>query len=89
LDSCDFFIEKGKQYLLPFADIVAYCLMPNHFHLLLLIKNEEEIATALKNFFLSYSKSFNKETNRSGPIWEGRYKSKFVPKDDYLLHLTR
>lgn len=84
-----FFLEKVKQYLLPYADIVAYCLMPNHFHLLILVKNGEEISSALKKVFLSYTKSLNKETNRSGPLWEGRYKSKFVPEDDYLLHLSR
>lgn len=84
-----FFLKKVKQYILPCADIVAYCLMPNHFHLLILVKNLEEISTAMKKVFLSYTKSLNKEVNRSGPLWEGRYKSKFVPGDDYLLHLTR
>lgn len=37
-----FFLEKVKQYLLPYADIVAYCLMPNHFHLLILVKMEKK-----------------------------------------------
>lgn len=84
-----FFLEKVKQYLSPCLEIVAYCLMPNHFHLLILVKREEEVLTALKKLFLSYSKSFNKETNRSGTLFEGRYKSKLVPDNDYLLHLTR
>ncbi|MCZ7602224.1 MAG: transposase [Melioribacteraceae bacterium] len=84
-----FFLEKVNQYLSPCLEIVAYCLMPNHFHLLILVKREEEVLTALKKLFLSYSKSFNKETNRSGPLFEGRYKSKLVPDNDYLLHLTR
>jgi len=84
-----FFLDKVKKYLLHCTDIIAYCLMPNHFHLLLLVQKEEKIVTALKNFFLSYSKSLNKEMGRSGPLFEGRFRSKLVPDDDYLLHLTR
>lgn len=84
-----FFQQKVKQYLLPFSDVVAYCLMPNHFHLLICIKEADKITESLRNLFISYTKSLNKEVNRSGPLWEGRYKSKLVPGDDYLLHLTR
>ena len=38
-----FFLERYKQYILPVADTFCYCLMPNHFHFLLRIKNENEL----------------------------------------------
>ncbi|MFK5889219.1 MAG: hypothetical protein QM486_00635 [Flavobacteriaceae bacterium] len=40
-DNYLFFIEKIKIYIKPFADIIAWCLMPNHFHLMVLVKEEE------------------------------------------------
>ncbi len=44
-----FFLEKFKFYISPFADTYAYCLMPNHFHFLIQVKEEEEILLALQN----------------------------------------
>lgn len=38
-----FFLEKVKEYLLPFADVLSYCLMPNHFHFLVRFKSLEEV----------------------------------------------
>ncbi len=40
-DNCLFFLNKIKTYILPYADILAWCLMPNHFHLMILVKEEE------------------------------------------------
>ncbi len=43
-----FFLEKYKKYISPVADTFAYCLMPNHFHVLIRIKKEKEIVLQLK-----------------------------------------
>lgn len=45
-----YFLEKYRQHIDPIADTIAWCLMPNHFHLLLRIKSEEEIASTSTNF---------------------------------------
>ncbi len=45
--SYNLFLEKVEEYLLPVAEVYAYCLMPNHFHVLLRIRSEKEVADAL------------------------------------------
>src|SRR5690606_6961681 len=45
-----YFLEKYKQHINPIAETIAWCLMPNHFHLLVKIKSEEEIAAAFPKF---------------------------------------
>lgn len=51
-----FFLEKWRKYVLPYLEILAYCLMPNHFHFLIKVKSEEEILkAALENFSFSNS----------------------------------
>ena len=71
------------------VDIVAYCIMPNHFHLIL----KEEISFGIKTFMSdiqnSYSKFFNLRHARKGPLWEGRFKNVACESDEQLLHLTR
>jgi putative transposase len=47
-ENYDFFLKRLKKYIVPFADIYAYCLIPNHFHLLLKIKDGEKLLTNLK-----------------------------------------
>ena len=84
-----YFIDKLKQHLTPCSDIISYCLMPNHFHLLIRIKDDDKILSSLTKLFLSYSKSINKSKDRTGPLFEGRYQSKFIAEKEYLLHLTR
>ncbi len=95
-----FFILKFKHYILPIADIYAYCLMPNHFHYLMRIKDEKDLASGtLKignnnkihqifgNFFTSYSKSFNKVYNRKGSLFIHPFKRILIDDESYLLHL--
>ena len=70
-------------------DLLAYCLMPNHLHLLI----KQKPATAIKEFIQAimtkYSTYFNKKYNRVGGIFQGPYKATLVKSDDQLLHLTR
>jgi len=70
-------------------EIVAYCLMPTHFHLIAQQVTEKWISRALSNILNSYTKYFNKKHNRKGPLWVGRFKSVTVNDDDQLLHLSR
>src|SRR5690554_39819 len=49
----EYFLEKYKQHISPIAETIAWCLMPNHFHLLVKIKTEEEIVAAFSSTFFS------------------------------------
>ncbi len=88
-DNYYYFLDKLQNYLSDSADVVAYCLMPNHFHLLLRIKDESNITKSLTRLFVSYSKAINTALNRRGRLFEGRYKAKLIPTNNYLLHLSR
>jgi REP element-mobilizing transposase RayT len=83
-----FFLNKIKIYLLNSAEILAYCLMPNHYHLLIQLKTEE-LPRAMQRLAMSYTISFNNVYKRKGHLFQGRYQLKYVPEYIYLEHLSR
>lgn len=70
-------------------DIIAYCIMPTHFHLALRQNEEKSLSVFMSNVLNSYARYFNIKHNRKGPLWEGRSKKVLVTSDEQLLHLTR
>lgn len=84
-----FYLENIKGIAEPQVDIICYCLMPNHFHLLLLQKQNLGISNYLGLFQNSYTRYFNTKNERSGPIFRGRFKSVLVQTDEQLLHVSR
>lgn len=70
-------------------ELSAYCLMPNHIHLLIKQKSKGSMKEFLHSLLLRYSMYFNKKYDRVGPLFQGRYKAVLITKDPYLLHLSR
>lgn len=68
--------------------LYAYCLLPNHFHLLLRPK-KAELSTFMQTLMTAYSMYLNKRYNRVGHVFQGRFKSILVEKDPYLLEVLR
>lgn len=66
----------------------AWCLMPNHFHLLLETK-DSNLSHAMKRLLGLYTVRFNRRHQRSGHLFQGRYKALLVDKDNYFLELSR
>lgn len=84
------FLCKMKEYkIIHRVGIICYCLMPNHFHLLLRQNTKEPISSFIHRLTVSYSMYFNKRCNRVGHLFQGRFKAKLIKRDDYLLHLSR
>jgi putative transposase len=71
------------------ATIVAYCLMPTHYHLLLRQNEEDGISKFINDTQNSYTKYFNLKYNRKGPLWEGVFKDKLLKNDEIALHVSR
>lgn len=71
------------------VSILAYCLMPNHYHFLLRQNGEQSISAFMQRVFNAYTKAFNKRYNRSGTLFEGPFKAIHVDSDAYLIHLCR
>ena len=87
------FLEMIKKYLLQVSDIYAYCLMKNHFHLLLKIKEPREIADekmrakphlAFAYMFNAYAKKYNKTYNRKGSLFQEHLKKEKITSENYL-----
>ncbi|KKP88116.1 MAG: hypothetical protein UR93_C0021G0003 [Berkelbacteria bacterium GW2011_GWA2_35_9] len=70
-------------------DIICYCIMPTHFHLLIKQNQDYGITDYLRLVQNSYSHYFNIKHKRSGPLWQGKFKNKQIESDEQLLHLTR
>ena len=69
------------------VDIGAYCLMSNHFHLLIYEKLEGGITTFMKKLCTAHSMYFNRKYGRTGTLFEGRFKSLHIDSDKYLNYL--
>ncbi len=69
-------------------EVHAYCLMSNHFHLLVRTP-EPNLGLAMKLFAGGYSQAFNSRHHIDGPLFRGRYRSEVVDSDSYLLGVSR
>ena len=71
----------------PLVSIGAYCLMPNHFHLLITQSEDDNISIFMQKLSTSYSMYFNKKYKRTGSLFEGKFKSQHVVQDRYLKYV--
>jgi putative transposase len=71
----------------PLVKIEQYCLMPNHYHLLLKQLREKGISLFLQKLGTGYTHFFNKKHKRSGVLFQGKTKSKHVGNDPYFQYL--
>jgi len=94
-----FFIKNMNQYLVPVMDIIAYCLMPTHYHILMCvaiveknrtsaktddrIQNKCPVARSMQRFSISYTKAINKRYDRVGALFQGAYKAKHIKRHDH------
>jgi REP element-mobilizing transposase RayT len=83
-------IEKLQKYRLEYrVSVIAYCLMPNHYHLLLRQDGNKPAGNVPQSVFNSYSKAYNLKYSHSGTLFEGRFRAKPVQTTAHLLHLCR
>ena len=92
-----YFFKKFDTYLTNYLDVYAYCLLPNHFHLLVKVKENDAIADSdgidnlnhmiseqFRRFFLGYSQAINKQQRRTGSLFQKHYKRKMIETENYL-----
>jgi len=85
-----YYLELLKKYSLKYyCWIWAYCLMTNHVHLLVVPQEEGGLGKCLQGITLCYTQYFNRRYKKTGRLWESRYYSCIVDKDDYLWGVTR
>jgi len=85
-----FFLDRLKCCLNA-ADVslLAYCLMRNHYHLLVQLQYETDFSNVLRSFNSCYVKSFNKWHGRVGHLFQGNTHAKLVGNDRFLAHVCR
>ena len=71
------------------AKILAYCLMPNHYHLLVRQETNRPLSNWIQAMFNGYVQGVNKEQGRTGTLFEGAAKHILVDDEAYLIHLVR
>jgi putative transposase len=83
LPSVKIFEQEGRTGTL--VDILAYALLPNHFHLLLREKIPNGISNFMHKLMTSYAMYFNIKYERSGPLFTRPFRSRYIDSDPYLL----
>lgn len=101
IDSQDYsvFLSYLKKYLDPTGsdpkslacevELLAFCLMPNHFHLQVKQASRNGITKLIRAVCTSYAMYFNKKYGRVGTLFQGKYKAVLIMEEAYLVHLSR
>ena len=76
-------INKGENLV----DLCAYCLMPNHFHLIIRERNDGGTSLFMQKLTTAYTMYFNKLTTRNGALFQGKFKAEHANEDRYLSYL--
>jgi putative transposase len=93
-----FFLEDNYRYLVRIIErsyqkygvsMIAYCLMPNHYHFLLRQETARELSKFVNVVFNGYVQAVNVQLGRTGTLFEGRFRHKCVAEWKYLIHLCR
>jgi putative transposase len=70
-------------------ELYAYCLMPNHFHLLLKPHKAEDLSRGMQWFMTTHVRRYHRHYSTSGHVWQGRFKSFGIQDDDHCVTVAR
>jgi len=95
-----YFLDRWTRYIKPYANTLAYCLMPNHFHFLIMVNPSRAIEPSedtssinalledqFKSLFSGYTLAINRSTGRIGSLFSKRFKRIEINSDDYLTRI--
>lgn len=97
-DNYLYFLRGLKKYLREYVEILVYCLMPTHYHILVRIRQQtsevfktsevsKAVSLAMQKFGISYTKAINKRFDRVGALFQGQFQGKPVQNYNHLLNL--
>jgi putative transposase len=96
-----YFLRRYEHFIAPIANTFAYCLVPNHLHLLIELKQQLDVPIDSKynasqfaskqfsNLFSSYAQAFNKQQMRKGNLFMSNFKRRRVNSDEYLTNVIK
>ena len=103
-DNYLYFLKQIKKHLVPVLDVLAYCLMPTHYHILARVKRPQisfetsdvlktsevsKVSAAMMKLSVSYTKAINKRFQRVGVLFQGPFQAKPILTSEYLFSLCR
>jgi putative transposase len=100
-DNYYYFLKRYQHFIDPVAETYTYCLMPNHIHLFVEIRNviqlpfdskyntSQFVSKQFSNLFSSYSQAYNKQQGRMGNLFISNFKRKLIDNDEYFMRLMR
>jgi hypothetical protein len=88
LYALSFETERPKKSKSRLVDVVAYCINPNHYHLVLRQKVDGGISEFIKRVTGGHSWYFNKKHKRKGTLFRGRFQAKHISNNEYLAHVS-
>lgn len=71
------------------AKLLAYCLLPNHFHLFIYQQEMDTITNLMRSIGTKYSMYFNRKYKRVGPIFQSRYKAVLIKNENQFIYLSK
>ena len=80
-----FHMEPSER--VPLVDIHAFCLMGNHYHLLVSEQRDDGIPNFMRKLNMGYAKYFNEKYDRSGVLWQGPYKKILIQRNAHFLYI--
>src|SRR3989344_3830367 len=81
-------INGVNKKIKPLVEFAAYCLNPNHYHFLITPLQEKGVEKFMQRLGNGYTKYFNNRYKRDGVLFQGKFKSKHIDSNEYLLHLS-
>lgn len=92
------YLEKHSEYVhqgllftkeSQIVKILSYCIMPDHYHLLIKINHEISLSKYIGDVENSFVRYFNLSTKRKGPLWQSRFRAVHIGSNEQLLHISR
>lgn len=90
VENKSYFLKLISKYLIEKVEVYAYCLMDNHFHIVIkIVADEKEVTQSLSNLFNAYAKAFNKQNDRTGSLFEKHFKRIKIQHENYLRNIIQ
>jgi REP element-mobilizing transposase RayT len=85
-----YFLHQLHKYFDPQGiEVISYCLMPNHFHLIIYLTKEVDFSSIMRRFSISYARSLNRWIDSAGHVFQGNFGAQQIHKSEYLTHVCR
>jgi putative transposase len=89
-ENYNYFLRQLQKYFDPQGiEVNSYCLMPNHFHLIIYLTREVDFSSIMRRFSISYTRSLNRWIDSAGHVFQDNFGAQQIDESEYLTHVCR